>query len=66
MRTAEQDRILQNPQFQALVKERNGFALKLSIAMLVIYYGFIMLVAFAKPLLAIKVGGGVTSLGLVQ
>ena len=33
--------------------------------MLVIYYGFILLVAFDKPLLAQKVGDGPTSLGIV-
>jgi uncharacterized membrane protein (DUF485 family) len=33
--------------------------------MLVIYFGFILLVAFAKPLLATKIGGGVTSLGIL-
>ena len=33
--------------------------------MLVIYFGFILLVAFAKPLLAMKIGGGVTSLGIL-
>jgi uncharacterized membrane protein (DUF485 family) len=65
VRTPEQDRVLQSPKFQALVKERNSFALKLSIVMLVIYYGFVLLVAFAKPLLAVKIGGGVTSLGIL-
>jgi uncharacterized membrane protein (DUF485 family) len=65
MRTPEEDRILSSPRFRALVAERNGFAVKLSIAMLVIYYGFILLVAFAKPLMAMKVGNGVTSLGIV-
>jgi uncharacterized membrane protein (DUF485 family) len=33
--------------------------------MLVIYFGFILLVAFAKPLLATKIGDGVTSLGII-
>jgi uncharacterized membrane protein (DUF485 family) len=33
--------------------------------MLVIYFGFVLLVAFAKPLLARKIGSGVTSLGIV-
>lgn len=65
MRNPEEERILSSPRFRTLVAERNGFAVKLSIAMLVIYYGFILLVAFAKPLMATKVGGGVTSLGLV-
>ena len=58
-------RVLNNPKFQELVRERSGFAWKLSGAMLVIYYGFILMVAFAKPLLAAKVGSGVTSVGIV-
>lgn len=58
-------RVLNNAQFQELVKRRSGFAWTLSVIMLVIYFGFIALVAFAKPLLAMKVGSGVTSLGIV-
>ena len=58
-------RVLNSPQFHELVRRRAGFAWTLSIIMLVIYFGFIALVAFAKPLLAMKVGGGVTSLGIV-
>ena len=56
-------RVLNNPKFQELVQERSGFAWMLSGAVLIIYYGFILMVAFAKPLLADKVGGGVTSVG---
>ena len=58
-------RVLNNPRFQELVRERSGFAWMLSVAMLIIYYGFILMVAFAKPLLAAKVGSGVTSVGIV-
>ena len=58
-------RVLDNPKFQELVRERSGFAWMLSGAILIIYYGFILMVAFAKPLLAAKVGGGVTSVGIV-
>ena len=58
-------RVVQNPKFQQLVRERSSFARSLSIAMLVIYFGFILLVAFAKPLLATKIGSGVTSVGIV-
>ena len=58
-------RVLNNPKFQELVQERSGFAWMLSGAMLIIYYGFILMVAFAKPLLAAKVGSGVTSVGIV-
>ena len=58
-------RVLRSARFQELVRQRSGFAWTLSIAMLVINFGFILLVAFAKPLLATKIGGGVTSLGIV-
>ena len=58
-------RVLNNPKFQELVRERSGFAWMLSGTMLIIYYGFILMVAFAKPLLAAKVGSGVTSVGIV-
>ena len=58
-------RIESNPKFRELVEARGRFALVLTIAMLVIYFGFILLVAFAKPLLASKIGDGVTSLGII-
>ena len=60
-----QQSILGNPRFQELVRSRNGLARTLSVLMLVIYLGFIFLVAYDKPLLATKVGGGTTSLGIV-
>ena len=59
------DQVLQNPGFRELVRQRTRFAWTLTIVMLVIYFGFILLVAFAKPLLAMKIGGGVTSLGIL-
>lgn len=57
--------ITNDPKFQELVRSRNSLALLLSIVMLAIYLAFILLVAFDKPLLATKVGGGPTSLGIV-
>ena len=61
----EHARILSNPKFQELVRTRSGFAWTLSAVMLVIYLGFIFLVAFARDLMAMKIGGGVTSLGII-
>ena len=61
----EAQRVMRNPSFQALVRERSGFSWLLSAVMLAIYLGFVLLVAFDKSLLAMKVGGGVTSLGIV-
>jgi uncharacterized membrane protein (DUF485 family) len=65
MASRDYDRVIQSPRFQELVRQRTRFAWTLTIVMLVIYFGFILLVAFAKPLLATKVGGGVTSLGIL-
>jgi uncharacterized membrane protein (DUF485 family) len=65
MVSAEQERILGNPKFQELVRTRSSFAWTLAAVMLAIYLGFILLVAFAPGLMAVKIAGGVTSLGIV-
>jgi uncharacterized membrane protein (DUF485 family) len=44
-------KIQNNPKYHQLVKQRNFLALTLSILVLVIYYGFILMVAFAKDFL---------------
>jgi uncharacterized membrane protein (DUF485 family) len=65
MASHDYNQVLLSPQFQELVRQRTKFAWTLSIVMLVIYFGFILLLAFAKPLLATKIGDGVTSLGII-
>ncbi len=65
MAIAEYEKILQNPQFQELVRVRSGFAWTLAGVMLVIYLSFILAVAFAHNLMATKLGHGVTSLGIL-
>ncbi|KNY19187.1 DUF485 domain-containing protein [Methylobacterium sp. ARG-1] len=57
------ERITQSPQFRQLVGERTRFGWILTGLMLVVYFGFIGLIAFDKSLLAVKVGG-TASLGL--
>lgn len=57
------ERIVRTPEFQHLVGERTRFAWILTILMLVVYFGFIGLIAFDKSLLAVKVGS-TASLGL--
>ena len=66
MAVNEIDGITNNPRFQELVRERSSFAWTLTIVMLVIYYGFILLVAFGKGFLATKIGDGVTSVGIMH
>ena len=58
------DRIEQDPEFHALARGRSRFAWGLSVAMMAIYFGFILLVAFAPKLLGQPVGAGVTTLGI--
>ncbi len=57
-------RIAGDPQYQALKAKRNRLGWTLSIAMLVVYYGFILLVAFNKPFLASRLGDGVMTMGM--
>lgn len=57
-------RIEAHPDYQALKRKRNGFGWTLTILMLVVYYGFIGLIAFDKAFLAQPIGDGVTSLGI--
>lgn len=57
-------RIAAHPAYIALRQRRMRFGLVLTAAMLVVYYGFILLVAFNKPLLATRLGEGVTTVGM--
>ena len=56
-------RIANTPEFRELVTERTRFGWILTGLMLVVYFGFIGLIAFDKSLLAVKVGTTAT-LGL--
>lgn len=62
--SAEAQRILKNPLFHQLTQSRNRLALILTVVMLVVYYGFILLIAFDKALLGQKIGSGAISLGI--
>ena len=57
-------RILNDPNYQKLKARRTRFGWLLTVAMLVVYYGFIVLVAFDKPFLATRLGTGVTTIGM--
>ena len=57
-------RIEANPKYQELKRKRNSFGWTLTILMLVVYYGFIGLIAFDKAFLAQPIGDGVTSIGI--
>jgi len=51
------------PEFKKMVKIKWRVSIILTIAMLVIYFGFILLIAFNKPFLATPIGHNLT-LGL--
>ena len=58
------DKILRDPKYQELQSKRNRLAVILTILMLVVYYGYIALIAFDKEFLAQPIGAGVTTLGI--
>lgn len=57
-------RIASNPKYQELKAKRTRFGWWLTLAMMVVYYGFIVLVAFDKAFLAQRMGAGVMTLGI--
>lgn len=52
-------------EYQELISSRSKSKWSLSFLMLVVYYGFIMVIAFVPDIFALKVGSGYTSLGIV-
>ena len=57
--------ITANPKYIELVRRRSRFAWQLAIAMLVIYYAFIVIIAFAPSVLGIPIANGwVTTIGI--
>ena len=56
--------IVESQRFKALVRKRWSVSIVLTLLLFVLYYGYILVVAYAKPLLAVKVGT-YTTLGIV-
>jgi uncharacterized membrane protein (DUF485 family) len=57
-------RVAAHPDYIELKRARTRFGWTLTVLMLIVYYGFIMLVAFNKPFLAQRLGDGVTTVGI--
>ena len=57
-------RIEANPKYHELRRKRNSFGWLLTALMMIVYYGYIALIAFDKPFLATPLGAGVTSIGI--
>ena len=63
--TQEQiEQVKNNPKYQKLTTERSKFAWTLSIIMLIVYYAFIMTIAFNPSFLGTKIGDGVMTIGI--
>jgi uncharacterized membrane protein (DUF485 family) len=59
------EKINKSPKFQELVRQRSRLAVILSIIMLVIYFGFILLVAYAPGFLGTPISStSVTTIGV--
>ena len=52
-------KIKSNPKYKELVSKRNSFSLKLSLFVLALFYGYVLVIAFNKEILATKIGDGV-------
>ena len=57
-------RVISNPKYQELKAKRSSFGWTLTWAMMAVYYGFILLVAFNKEFLSTKLGAGVLTIGV--
>ena len=57
-------RIRDNPKYAELKQKRSGFGWMLTLLMMVVYYGYIALIAFNKEFLAQPMGAGVTTIGI--
>ncbi len=64
MQTDLVQRIAAHPKYQELKAKRTSFGWWLTLAMMVVYYGFILLVAFNKPFLSQRLGEGVMTMGI--
>ena len=57
-------RIRANPKYQELKRKRSSFGWWLTALMMVVYYGYIALIAWNKEFLSQPLGTGVTTIGV--
>ncbi len=57
-------KIQSNAKYRQLVARRSRFGWTLTWMMMVVYYGFILLIAFDKELMGRKIGAGVMTWGM--
>lgn len=56
--------IAANPKYQRLVKTRSSYGWLLTAIMMIVYYGYIAIIAFNKELFAQRLGEGVMTVGI--
>ncbi|HET9161535.1 MAG TPA: DUF485 domain-containing protein [Caulobacteraceae bacterium] len=56
--------VAESPKYKELITKRTRFGWILTVIMLVVYYGYVSLIAFDKTFLARPIGSGVMSLGI--
>lgn len=57
-------RIVANPKYQRLITTRSRFGWLLTAIMMIVYYGYIGIIAFDKSLLSQRLGDGVMTVGI--
>jgi uncharacterized membrane protein (DUF485 family) len=66
--SVENDRVLErvqrDPDFHELVRRRSRLAWSLTALMILIYFGFVLTIAYNKVFLAQSLTGGVTTVGI--
>ncbi len=59
------EKIKNDPNYKELISKRNGFAVKLSILMLIVYFAFILTIAFNPSALGTPISSdSVTTIGI--
>jgi uncharacterized membrane protein (DUF485 family) len=58
------EKIKANPSYQKLVTTRSTFAWTMTIIMFVVYYSFILFIAFSPETLGTSIGGSITTWGI--
>ena len=57
------ERIESNPKYQELVSKRTSLGVKIGVFVLVLFYSYILTIAFNKQFLATKIGDSMTTIG---
>jgi len=56
--------ILNDPEFRELVRQKNSISTTLTVIMLAVYFGFILLLAFGRDILAARAGAATLGIPL--